>query len=207
MLQNIDYIIFDLGGVLYDVDYHATIEKLNTISQTDFSLFFSQKQQESIVDSFETGKTDENSFFESIGERCQKPCEKEALIEAWNSMLLGFRKSSVDFIQEIQGKMPIYLFSNNNETHYKAIEREVGKQEMDAFNGFFTSTYYSHTFGYRKPHVYSFLKLLEQEKLAPSRGLFIDDSSQHIAGAIQSGLEAKLLKSGERIEEILTALK
>ncbi len=203
MTQNIDYIIFDLGGVIYDVDYHATIEELSQIGGRDFSAFFSQTNQETLVDQFEEGKISENDFFDALQDLCTSDCSREELKAAWNKMLLGFRQESIAFLKDLGKEMPIYLFSNNNVTHYKAIQEEVGESHLVAFNDLFIKTYYSHTFGKRKPHTGSFSALLELEGLDASRGLFIDDSPQHLLGAETVGLYVKRIELGERIENLL----
>ncbi len=203
MSQNIDYIIFDLGGVIYDVDYHATIQELTQIGGRDFEEFFSQKSQQPLVDNFEEGKISEQVFFEGLQSLCSNSCSEEVLKQAWNKMLLGFRQESIDFLKELKQQMPIYLFSNNNATHYNAIQEEVGLDDLRAFNQLFVNTYYSHIFGHRKPHVFAFRQLLEQEALTPSRGLFIDDSTQHLVGAAEAGLKVRKLEVGNRIEQLL----
>ncbi len=204
MPQNIDYIIFDLGGVIYNVDYHATILELSEIGGRDFEEFFSQKSQGQLVDKFEEGKISEESFFLSLQELCTTPCAIPELKAAWNKMLLGFRPEAVSFLKRLNKQLPIYLFSNNNVTHYQAIEQEVGKAHLSAFNQLFVNTYYSHTFGHRKPKEQAFLNLLDQERLVATRGLFIDDSPQHLVGAEKAGLQVKKLDRGERIENVLS---
>ncbi len=203
MQQNMDYIIFDLGGVIYDVDYHATIQELSKIGGRDFGEFFSQKRQQPLVDQFEEGRISEDQFFQSLQNLCYTDCSTEELIAAWNKMLLGFRAESMEFLKSLNQQLPIFLFSNNNATHYEAIRKEVGAVELGVFNDLFVNTYYSHTFGHRKPQEHAFNHLLDLEGLNPSKGLFIDDSAQHLIGAESAGLQVKKLEIGERIESLL----
>jgi putative hydrolase of the HAD superfamily len=43
--------------------------------------------------------------------------------------------------------------------------------------------------------------------LVPSETLFIDDSKQHVDGALLAGLKAYHLKPGERVSELFSAAK
>ena len=54
----------------------------------------------------------------------------------------------------------------------------------------------------RKPDAEIFERVLQENNLDKSRTLFIDDSIQHVEGAIRTGLHAELLKveSGELVE-------
>jgi len=57
----------------------------------------------------------------------------------------------------------------------------------------------SHEIGMRKPHTEVFHHIVEAQKLSASETLFIDDSPQHVEGALEAGLKAYHLKDGEQI--------
>ena len=45
--------------------------------------------------------------------------------------------------------------------------------------------------------------IVDEQGLDPSETLFIDDSPQHVAGALKAGLNAYHLKDGEKISQLL----
>ena len=56
MLKGIKNILFDLGGVLFHIDYQRTIDAFKKLGITDFE-YFTQHQQNDLFDAFETGKS------------------------------------------------------------------------------------------------------------------------------------------------------
>jgi len=58
----------------------------------------------------------------------------------------------------------------------------------------------SHLIGKRKPNADTFSWVCSQLKFPPEQVLFIDDSPQHIEGALAAGLQAKLYQPGISFE-------
>ena len=78
--------------------------------------------------------------------------------------------------------------------------------DITEFQSAFETIYYSNVIGLKKPHPDTFLKVCQWNKLNPSETLFIDDSIQHVNGALEAGLRAYHLKPGERLSRILPGL-
>ena len=55
-------ILFDLGGVLYHIDYYATIKAFKKLGIKNFHEHFSQQQQNNLFDRLETGKISVGGF-------------------------------------------------------------------------------------------------------------------------------------------------
>mgnify|MGYP003298447731 FL=1 len=58
----INAIIFDLGGVLLDINYWLTIEAFNNLGCSDFESIYTQQKQSQLFDDFETGKVSSETF-------------------------------------------------------------------------------------------------------------------------------------------------
>jgi putative hydrolase of the HAD superfamily len=58
----------------------------------------------------------------------------------------------------------------------------------------------SNLIGKRKPNTDTFTWVCSQLQFAPEEVLFIDDSPQHIEGALAAGLQAKLYQPGISFE-------
>ena len=61
-LENISCIIFDLGGVLLDIDYDKTSQAFLKLGFADFDKFYRQDQQTELFSLFETGKITPKQF-------------------------------------------------------------------------------------------------------------------------------------------------
>jgi putative hydrolase of the HAD superfamily len=184
-----EYIILDLGGVIYSINYQNTIDNLSKLFDADLQAFFSKKAQIPVVDQFEEGQVSGSEFCQYLKESFNKPEIPDLEIrKAWDSILIGFKQETVEFLKELSAHIPLYLYSNTNEYHYSTLSEMAGEEFMDDFHNIFQEVFLSHTFQKRKPHPESFLALCSTINRKPEDGLFIDDSIQHIHGAQKAGL-------------------
>ncbi|HMJ47532.1 MAG TPA: HAD family phosphatase [Ferruginibacter sp.] len=202
-MAGIKNIIFDLGGVLVDINYHLTANAFKKIGFSNFDELYSQYIATDLFENFETGKITEDDFYGEIMRIDTKGNNKEAIMGAWNAMLLGFRTASFDFLQTLKGKYNLYLLSNTNTIHLAEFNRIFTEQTgYPNINSFFTKAYYSHLVGLRKPYKEMYNYVLQDADIKPGETLFIDDSSHNIEGAALVGIKTHLLLPSERIEKL-----
>ena len=71
-MKNVKTIIFDLGGVLLNINYHKTIEKFQELGIKNAQKLYSQKKQDDLFNRFETGKINEFEFLSTLKKRNKK---------------------------------------------------------------------------------------------------------------------------------------
>ncbi|MBK7130237.1 MAG: HAD family phosphatase [Crocinitomicaceae bacterium] len=191
MSQPISAIIFDLGGVILNLNYNLTIEAFQNLGKENFDQLYTQSHQDKIFDLFETGKISSPEFRNYFRKFLGEHISDQQIDDAWNAMLLDLPARRIDLIRQIKKKMPVYLFSNTNEIHHTAFRQTIkthfGNENL--LDDLFDQAYYSHIVGRRKPNADAFLKVIDDHKLTIDSTLFIDDSIQHIEGARQLGLQ------------------
>ncbi len=197
-MKNISAIIFDLGGVILNINYQNTIEKFKKLGIQNPNYFYSKKTQTDIFNQIEKGEISKKAFLlklqkETIGANIKQ------IENAWNSMLLNLPKQRVDFLKRIRKKYPIFLLSNTNAIHIAEFKKKLGSTHYNKFYNLFEKVYYSHKIGYRKPHAKIFQLLLTENKLSADEVLFIDDSIQHIKSAKKIGIKTHHLQDNEEI--------
>ena len=203
-LASIKNIIFDLGGVILDLNYQATIDAFVEIGIKDFSSLYSQKEQKQIFDDFEIGKINSSQFILSIQSLTQNSISKDEIITAWNAMLLGINPKKLDYLLSIKERFRIFLLSNTNEIHISKFEGVLAKKnELEKFYDCFEKVHYSSRLSLRKPNVDCFKTVLEVNQLNASETIFIDDSIQHIEGALKCGIKAYLFPQNYAIQDWL----
>ncbi|MBX2972654.1 MAG: HAD family phosphatase [Flavobacteriales bacterium] len=190
-----DTILLDLGGVLIDVDYHATARAFRELEHPDFERLYSKAQQDHLFDGFETGALSPAEFRDRI-RQLLGPTLSDATIDAsWNAMLGSVPPERIALVERLKERYQVLLLSNTNAIHVPAFEAIVAVQNgITDFKGLFHGAYYSCEIGLRKPDAASFLHVLERHGADPSRTLFIDDSIQHVHGARNAGLYAEHLE-------------
>ncbi|MDR0418620.1 MAG: hypothetical protein LBH34_00190, partial [Prevotellaceae bacterium] len=153
-------IIFDLGGVLLDVDYNASINAFVDLGGEDFHRVFSQKEQKDLFDKFDTGIILPEKFRNGIRELISNNISNEQIDNAWNAMLGEYRKESVKFLKELKKSYRLFLLSNTNAIHFPHIDNAIKKIGYDSISQLLEKDYYSHLIHARKPDAEAFLYVL-----------------------------------------------
>jgi putative hydrolase of the HAD superfamily len=207
MLRGIKNIIFDLGGVIYAIDYQATIRAFEALGIKDFEEVYAKVGQSDLFDRLEIGKISKDVFFQEIKRLIASDISNQDITDAWNAMLMGFMPDALDCLSKLNGDYRIFLLSNTNEIHIQDIKSRVGEVFYSDFCQLFEQVYLSHDLGLRKPHTEVFKYILDEQGLEPNETLFIDDSPQHIDGARKVGIKAYHLKDDEPISSVLNVLR
>jgi putative hydrolase of the HAD superfamily len=199
-------LIFDLGNVLYDIDFKKMNEGFTSIGIKNIASHFTLNQSHPLFLDLEMGFINEQAFFDGFRVLSNLPLTNDQIITAWNSLLVGFRKSSIAWVKEHQLKYPTFLYSNTNQIHCDHFIPEFEKEVADyPFESLFQTPYYSHKMGMRKPDSASFQYILDKEGLIAGETLFIDDNEPNILAAASVGLKVLHLKPGILLENEIYA--
>lgn len=208
-MTQIKNIIFDLGGVLIDVDYHKTSNAFQALGVQNFDQLYRQSFSNPLFSDLEKGLIDALTFYKTLRETTGILSSDETIETAWNAMLGQFRKESLLFLAVLKKKANIYLLSNTNSIHHKAFTCLYAKAfGNNDFEKCFHKAYYSHIINCRKPDINSYQIILDDNNISAAETLFIDDTKENIVGAEKAGLQTWWLQNGTVIEEleILNAL-
>jgi HAD superfamily hydrolase (TIGR01509 family) len=195
-MNSVRNIVFDLGGVILDIDYNRTRDAFIELGFKDFETIYSQAKQELIFDLLETGMITASDFRDVIRNYAEKNFTDSEIDAAWSAMIIGLPQERVNFLRKLKKPYRLFLLSNTNEIHEKEFTRKItaafGKNILADL---FEKSYYSHHIGMRKPNAEIFKLLLQENNLDTTETLFIDDSEQHVDGASKAGLTSILLNN------------
>lgn len=197
-------IVFDLGGVLIDLDYNRTINAFKQLGIADFDKMYSQAAQNNLFDDFETGQISAQRFVNSLLPYLRPGTTPNKVVHAWNAMILSVPTAKIELLKDLRKKYPIYLLSNTNELHVPVVRREWAKVTSQPMEDFFDHIYFSHEIHLRKPTSEIFEFVCDQQNLVPEKTLFIDDSIQHIKGAEQIGLQTFHLEDPDKLYQLFS---
>ncbi len=196
-------IIFDLGGVIYDIRYENIADKFRSYGITDFEKLYSKASQTDSIDLFEEGKITPAEFRDYLRGLSPVPLTDEQIDEAWNAILIGIPKERLELLGMLRLKYNIFLYSNTNQINYDKFTSELkAKYGFDVFEVTFKKAYFSQILQIRKPKLEGFRAILAEQGLKPEETLFIDDSPQHIEAARKVGINAYHLTGGETMEQL-----
>lgn len=196
-------IILDLGGVIIDLDYRRTADAFIRLGMAGFDQVYSKAKQTSLFDDFEKGFLDASAFRYDLRKHLPADVSDEEIDHAWNSMLLGVPVKRIEWLRQLGKHYRLFLLSNTNVIHVAAF-KELLYHDLDGFKieELFEKTYYSCLLGMRKPDREIFEHVIRENGLDPSQTLFVDDSVQHVEGALKTGIRAEWLdlEAGELTE-------
>ena len=202
-MKNTEAIIFDLGGVILNIDYNLTMKAFEDAGVKNFNEMYSQSDADDLFSKLETGQVVEEDFYKEINNRTGLNLPASKIEKAWNTMLLTFREKSLEFLDILATKYRLFLLSNTNHIHLKAINEIYNEKiRTKPFAAYFEKIYYSCEAGMRKPDVAFFEHLLKENKLTAGKTIFIDDSVKNIEAAGLAGIQTILLEPGRFIENL-----
>jgi len=205
-MGNVKNLIFDLGNVLYDIDFKKMNAAFTSIGIEDIDQYFTLNNSHKLFLDLEMGFVNEQKFYEGVRALVNLSLTNEQIQFAWNALLVGFRKNSIEWIKQNNTQYNTFLYSNTNQIHQHYFIAEFeSKMAAYPFASLFKTPYYSHEMGMRKPDPASFSYILEKEGLLPAETLFIDDNEPNIIAAASVGLQVLHLKEGMTVEKEIAA--
>ena len=187
-------IIFDLGGVIMNIDFKRTENAFAELGFTNFKQYMTQFHITPFFEEYETGKIDEAAFIKGIQQIAGKPITAPQIVYAWNALLLDFPPARIDLLEKLKLHYRIFLLSNTNELHYNAFQQTLHAITGKTLEDLFEKTYFSHTAHLRKPDAAIYRLVLDENNLNAAETLFIDDTASNFSGAEETGIQTFHLK-------------
>jgi len=202
-MNNIENIIFDLGGVIINLDNKLTEKAFVDMGAKDFHQYFGHGFAASFFRDYEIGKINDRQFIHDLKTMIHIEVPDQIIVNAWNALLLDFPPERIELLKNLQKKYRLFLFSNTNALHLEALRKIYTKTFSSGdIDDHFEKTYYSHLLKMRKPDKESFEFIIKENKLSPAKTLFVDDAMTNIEGANAVGLKGFFLQPGMDITDI-----
>ena len=202
MDKNIKNIVFDLGGVLVDLDFKAAI---NGLQQAGFANVKEQLQtlhQGGIFQKFELGEMSADEFRTAIRENSTVELTDEEVDNLWNAMLLEIPREKLELILDLRGKYMVYLLSNTNSIHWDYVCKNAFNYRGFRVNDYFEETFLSYEMHLAKPDKAIYEKVLQDANLLAEETLFIDDSEANCKAAEEVGIHAHHYHIGDDLSKV-----
>ena len=187
--SSVKAILFDLGGVLINLDYQKTVQSFKTLGIGNFNELFSQAQQSHLFDDYETGKISSFHFINRVLDLMPQGSNPNQVVHAWNDMILDFPLHRLEMLERLSANYPIFLLSNTNDLHMEKVRRELKKSSDKSLEEYFSKVFLSQQIGLRKPTKEVFNFVAQEMGYSSENILFIDDSFQHIESAKSLGFQ------------------
>ena len=202
MDKKIRNIVFDLGGVLVDLDFKAAINGLQKAGFANVKEQLQAFDREGIFQKFELGEMSADEFRTAIRENSTVELTDEEVDNLWNAMLLEIPREKLELILDLRGKYMVYLLSNTNSIHWDYVCKNAFNYRGFRVNDYFEETFLSYEMHLAKPDKAIYEKVLQDANLLAEETLFIDDSEANCKAAEEVGIHAHHYHIGDDLSKV-----
>jgi glucose-1-phosphatase len=206
-VKTIRNIIFDLGGVILNINPQLTIEAFHRLGWKDFFEGNNQSLSKELFFNLEKGSSSPEAFRNTVRQIIDKQMTDEEIDLAWTAMILDIPAERVAYLEELKKSYKLYLLSNTNEIHRIKFHRDFRADFGYSFNDLFEHNFYSHKMGMRKPNPQIYLQALKEANLVPEETLFIDDMEENTEAAKTTGMKVLHIEPGTLLQGLPRYLK
>ncbi|KAK8864851.1 hypothetical protein M9Y10_010378 [Tritrichomonas musculus] len=206
-MSKIKTIIFDLGGVLIDLDFKDSLDAFTKAGFKDIERRVCQFSRDGAFSQYELGLISTEEFRDFIRHEITQPMNDQEIDAMWNKILIDIPHDKLDFILELRKKYTVYLLSNTNELHWIYSCDCMLKHRGLTANDYFDKIFLSFKMHKAKPQSPIFEEMIKETNLVPDEALFIDDSEANCKTASSLGIHTYQYRIGEDISVINSLLK
>lgn len=200
--MEIKNIIFDLGGVILNIDLRKTQDAFTSLGVKNIEEVFRMGHVESFFKSYEVGAIDDTQFIAAIQKMAGIQVAPEIVVDAWNALLLDFPPDRINFIKGLKNKYRLFLLSNTSALHHVRFHEMFNQEFGGSLDDLFDKAYYSHIIRIHKPETAAYKLIIDENGLTADETLFIDDSAANVEGAERAGLKGLHLANGKTILDL-----
>lgn len=180
-------IIFDLGGVLLNLDVPRCMDELEQIGLHEVRKWMTGTNEAGFFKEYESGLLSTVQFRDKIRQWVGHDLSDEKIDGIWNCMLKDIPTHKLDLLLDLKRGYNLYLLSNTNELHWQVC---IGKFEYKRMHvqDYFTRIFLSFQMHQVKPDTGIFQTVLSEAGLIAEETLFVDDSMENCRAAASLGV-------------------
>jgi putative hydrolase of the HAD superfamily len=202
--SSVKNIIFDLGGVIINIDFQYTFEAFAKLGDSDILSTLKKFKDLKVFERYEAGEFTDPQFRNFLRNEFSQKATDQEIDQAWNALLKDIPIARIQKIQQLKEKYNLYLLSNTNHIHIQEVNNILHQTSgIRNLNLLFDKVYLSYEMKMSKPHLEIYNFVLEEQKLNGSETVFIDDNKDNIIGAQNAGLQTIHVEAPHTILELL----
>jgi putative hydrolase of the HAD superfamily len=187
---NFKNILFDLGGVILDINVQATLKQFYELGFPAELMQFPNSMTTDLYFRYETGKLDTEQFRNEIRKAAGIEMTDHAFDEAWNAMIVRFPEERIALLKRLSKRYNLYMLSNTSSLHVKVFEKMYLEVAGEPMQEVFKKIYYSHEIGWHKPDLEAWEYVLNNAHIKAEETLFLDDNIHNIKASQELGFQA-----------------
>jgi glucose-1-phosphatase len=200
-MQGADALLFDLGGVVIDIDFERVFARWAQHAACDVHHVGERFSPDAHYRRHEIGALSDEAYFASLRSSLGIDITDAQFLDGWNDIFIGEVPGIAPLLARARERFRLYCFSNTNRAHELVWSARFAGV-MQQFEKIFVSS----TIGLRKPDAEAFHSVVKEIGLPPGRIVFFDDNLQNVEGARACGLQGVHVTSKSDVADALAAL-
>ena len=199
-------IVFDLGGVLIDLDFDRCVRAFREILGYErITELLDLSHQKGIYGDMEAGLITADEFRAEVLRESRPGCVPADVDRAMAGLLTGMDPAKVPLLERLAENYALYGLTNNNEISVARMHDIYEENGLD-WRRIFRKEFISCRMKLMKPSRAIFDAAAAEIGLPPEEILFIDDSQRNVDGALAAGWQAALYIQGTDLGTLLKSL-
>lgn len=196
-------IIFDIGGVLIDVDVEYDKQVYRDVLGYDkIDEILDACHQKGVYSDFEEGKISDDDFRQYILKDSKPGSRPEDVDRCMSELLRGMPAKKAELLTELSADYDIFFLSNNNGISMKYCHKIMEEAGLDVAK-VIKKEFLSYQMKMLKPGLEIYRKVVEEVGRPAREILFIDDAESNVKAASQVGINAVHYKPGDDLRAIV----
>lgn len=200
MIKNL---LFDLGGVIIDLQRHCCIEAYRRLGMDHPEAMLDEYTQKGPFLKVENGEMTAPEFRDELRRYISREVTDKEIDDAFCEFLKGLPVSRLRALEKLRKHYDIYLLSNTNpimwHSRIKELFEQDGREREDYFDGIVTS-FEAHAV---KPDPAVFKLVVDKLGIEPGETLFLDDSRTNLDAASDLGFKTALVEPGQEFINLI----
>lgn len=201
-MEGIKNILFDMGGVLINLDRMEAVKAFEALGFADINNYLGDYGQQGAFLALEEGSISVEQFYDRIRTHIPAATD-EQIADAFMQFLRGLPVSKLEMLRKLKAKgYRLMLLSNTNPVMYPHICETYFRQEGLTINDYFDDIFLSYELGAIKPDAKIFRMVIERSGVMADETLFIDDSQANLDASVRFGFETYLAPQNQDFSAI-----
>lgn len=186
-MKGIKTVIFDLGGVLMDLDKQACIDAFRKLGYEHVEELLDAYSQKGAFLQLEAGQISVDKFHDEVRRAIGKPVTDKQIDDAFLKFLVDIPDYKLDMLLDLKKEYQVFMLSNTNPIMMDWMKNHSFRKQGLTIEDYFDRLFLSYEMGVTKPHEEIYRKVIEDSGINPAEALFIDDSEKNVAAARSLG--------------------
>lgn len=179
-MGKIKNIVFDLGGVIIDLNRACSIKRFKEIGVEDIEAYLDPYEQKGLFLSLENGTVTLEEFRVQLSKLIGKTVTIEEVSYGWMGFVEAVPQYKLDYILELRKQYRVYILSNTNPVVLSWAKTPAFSDAGLPVTAYCDKFYASFEMKVTKPDARIFDLMVQDSGIVPEETLFVDDGKLNV---------------------------